>query len=73
VCNSLTITNITENKIWLNWYNAKELYSSSINHDINIIMKRKYKQRWVSIPPISTKRTITSHFKSQTTNKDNDI
>jgi len=25
-------------------------------------MKRKFKQRWSSIPPISTKRTITSHF-----------
>jgi len=25
-------------------------------------MKRKFKQWWSSIPPISTKRTITSHL-----------
>jgi hypothetical protein len=27
-------------------------------------MKRKFKQQWTAIPPISTKRTITSHLKS---------
>ena len=26
------------------------------------IMKRKFKQQWSTIPPISTKRTITSHL-----------
>jgi hypothetical protein len=29
-----------------------------------IIMKRKFKQWWSTIPPISTKPTITSHLKS---------
>jgi len=28
------------------------------------ILKRKFKQRWSTILPISTKRTITSHPKS---------
>ena len=28
------------------------------------IMKRKFKQLWTSIPPISTKLTITSHLKA---------
>jgi len=27
-----------------------------------LIMKRKFKQWWSSIPPISTKWTITSHL-----------
>ena len=29
-----------------------------------MIMNRKFKQRWKSIPPISTKGTITSHLNS---------
>jgi len=33
-------------------------------------MKRKFKQLWSIIPPISIKWTITSHFK---TRKDHDI
>ena len=30
----------------------------------NIIMKRQFKQWWLTIPAISTKRTITSHLNS---------
>ena len=37
-------------------------HDQTILIQINIIMKRKFKQRWSSIPPISTKRTITSHL-----------
>jgi hypothetical protein len=33
------------------------------------IMKRKVKQRWSTIPPISTKRTITFHLNSLYTKK----
>ena len=33
------------------------------------IMKRKCKQRWSTIPPISTKRTSTSQLKSLNTIK----
>ena len=29
---------------------------------VKLIMKRKFKQWWSSIPPISTKRTVTSHL-----------
>jgi hypothetical protein len=29
----------------------------------SLITKRKFKQRWSTIPPISTKQTITSHLK----------
>jgi len=32
-------------------------------------MKRKLKQWWSTIPPISTKRTFTSHLNSLDTNK----
>jgi hypothetical protein len=32
-------------------------------------MKRKLKQRWSTIPPISTKGTITSHFNVLNTQK----
>jgi len=35
-------------------------------------MKRKFKQQWSTIPPISTKRTITSHIK-QTKRKKNSM
>jgi len=28
-----------------------------------LVMKRMFKQWWSTIPPISTKRTITSHLK----------
>jgi len=30
-------------------------------------MKRKFKQYWSAIPQISTKRTITSHLKTELT------
>ena len=33
------------------------------------IMKRKFKQQRTTIPPISTKETITSHLKSLNTKK----
>jgi hypothetical protein len=32
-------------------------------------MKRKFKQWWLTMPPTSTKRTITSHLKSLNTKK----
>jgi len=42
-------------------------YNSPIAPKILIIdvMRRKFKQWWSTIPPISTKRTITSHLNSQ--------
>jgi hypothetical protein len=36
---------------------------------VNRIMKRKFNQWWSTIPPISTKRTITSHFNSLNSKK----
>jgi len=36
-------------------------------------MKWKFKQRWSTSPPISTKQTITTHLHSQNTKKDHDI
>ena len=32
-------------------------------------MKSKFKQRWSTIPPISTKQTVTSHLSSLNTKK----
>ena len=34
-----------------------------------IILKRQFKHRWSTIPPISTKRTVPSHLNSLNTNK----
>jgi hypothetical protein len=33
----------------------------------------KFKQRWSTSPPISTKQTITTHLHSQNAKKDHDI
>jgi hypothetical protein len=38
------------------------------NSLLNMIMKRKFKQWWSTILPILTKRTITSHLNSLSTN-----
>jgi hypothetical protein len=32
-------------------------------------MKRKFKKYWLKLPPISTKRTTTSHLNSMNTKK----
>jgi hypothetical protein len=37
------------------------------------VMKRKFKEWWLTIPPISTKRTTTFHLKSLNRKKDKDI
>jgi hypothetical protein len=37
---------------------------NTTNKSFVYIMKRKFKQWWSTIPPILTKRTITSHLKS---------
>ena len=49
------------------------LVSSSISFSVLRIMKRKFKQWWSTIQPISTKRTTTSHRNSLNTKKDQDI
>jgi len=36
-------------------------------------MKRKFKQCWSTIPPVSTKQTITSRIKSLNIKKDHDV
>ena len=36
---------------------------------IAIIMKRTFKQGWSTVPPISTKQTITSNLRSPNTKK----
>jgi len=41
--------------------NSAQSKSNMINRTRFLFMKRKHKQWWSSTPPISTKRTITSH------------
>ena len=45
-------------------YNCTDLLHTCTCTCILKTMKRNFKQWWTTIPPISTKRTITSHLKS---------
>ena len=54
-------------------YNCTDLLHTCTCTCILKTMKRNFKQWWTTIPPISTKRTITSHLKSVNIKKDHEI